>query len=113
MRDMAVPHAKGDPSVRALRAWTGSGPLGLALVGCGRFATFPARAARRMGGVVRIAFAGREYPRRFGGGGLRDGAVAVVAPRQAAFGDLGADKQCGAIHGDIVGRRPCHLVRDD
>jgi predicted dehydrogenase len=73
MRDMAVPHAKGDPSVRALRAWTGSGPLGLALVGCGRFATFHARAARRLGGVVRIAFASRDaaraeaYQRRFGG----------------------------------------------
>src|SRR5689334_22039475 len=26
-----------------------------------------------------ITFAGREYPRRFGGGGLPDGAVAVVA----------------------------------
>jgi predicted dehydrogenase len=73
MRDMAVPHAKGDPSVRALRAWTGSGPLGLALVGCGRFATFHARAARRLGGAVRIAFASRDaaraesYQRRFGG----------------------------------------------
>ena len=70
---MAVPHAKSDPSVRALRAWTGSGPLGLALVGCGRFATFHALAARRLGGAVRIAFASREqsraeaYRRRFGG----------------------------------------------
>jgi predicted dehydrogenase len=70
---MAVPHAKGDPSARALRAWTGSGPLGLALVGCGRFATFHARAARRLGGAVRIAFASRDperaeaYRRRFGG----------------------------------------------
>ena len=70
---MAVPHAKGHPSVRALRAWSGSGPLGLALVGCGRFATFHARAARRLGGAVRIAFASRDparaeaYRRRFGG----------------------------------------------
>jgi UDP-N-acetyl-2-amino-2-deoxyglucuronate dehydrogenase len=70
---MAVPHATGAPSVPALRAWTGSGPLGLALVGCGRFATFHARAARRLGGAVRIAFASRDptraeaYRRRFGG----------------------------------------------
>jgi predicted dehydrogenase len=42
-------------------------------VGCGRFATFHARAARRLGGAVRIAFASRDparaeaYRRRFGG----------------------------------------------
>src|SRR5262249_53549856 len=73
MRGMAAPHTKGDPSVRALRAWTGSGPLRLALVGCGRFATFHARAPRRLGGGVRIAFASRDpaggeaYRRNFGG----------------------------------------------
>jgi UDP-N-acetyl-2-amino-2-deoxyglucuronate dehydrogenase len=73
MRGMAVPHPSGTPSVRALHAWTGSGPLGLGLVGCGRFATFHARAARRLGGAVRIAFASRDparaeaYRRRFGG----------------------------------------------
>jgi predicted dehydrogenase len=70
---MSVPRATGDPSVRALRAWTGSGPLGVALVGCGRFATFHAQAARRLGGAVRLAFASRDaaraegYRRRFGG----------------------------------------------
>jgi predicted dehydrogenase len=70
---MAVPKATGAPSARTLRAWTGSGPLGLALVGCGRFATFHAHAARRLGGAVRIAFASRDlaraeaYRRRFGG----------------------------------------------
>jgi predicted dehydrogenase len=43
------------------------------VVGCGRFATFHARAARRLGGAVRIAFASRDpsraeaYRRRFGG----------------------------------------------
>jgi predicted dehydrogenase len=70
---MAVPHASGASSVRPLQARTGAGPLGLALVGCGRFATFHARAARRLGGAVRIAFASRDpgraeaYRRRFGG----------------------------------------------
>jgi predicted dehydrogenase len=73
MRDMAVPHASGGPSVRPLRASPGSGPLGLGIVGCGRFATFHARAARQLGGSVRIAFASRDparaevYRRRFGG----------------------------------------------
>jgi predicted dehydrogenase len=73
MPDMAVPHASGGPSVGPLRAWAGSGPLGLGIVGCGRFATFHARAARRLGGGVRLAFASRDparaeaYRRRFGG----------------------------------------------
>ena len=70
---MAVPHLDAGPSVRSFRARSGSGPLGLALVGCGRFATFHARAARRLGAAVRIAFASRDparaeaYRRRFGG----------------------------------------------
>ena len=70
---MAVPHSSAGPSVRALRPRTGSGPVGLCMVGCGRFATFHARAARRLGGAVRIAFASRDparaetYRRRFGG----------------------------------------------
>jgi UDP-N-acetyl-2-amino-2-deoxyglucuronate dehydrogenase len=70
---MAVPHASGDTSGRPLHARPGSGPLGLALVGCGRFATFHARAARRLGRGVRIAFASRDltraeaYRRRFRG----------------------------------------------
>jgi predicted dehydrogenase len=70
---MAVSVASGDPSVRLLQARPGSGPLGLGLVGCGRFAAFHARAARRLGGAVRIAFASRDparaeaYRRRFGG----------------------------------------------
>jgi predicted dehydrogenase len=73
MRHMAVPHVSGGPSVRPLRAWSGSGPLGLGILGCGRFATFHARAARRLGGAVRVAFASRDparaeaYRRRFGG----------------------------------------------
>src|SRR5262245_6903509 len=70
---MVVPHVSGGPAVRPFRAWSGSGPLGLGLVGCGRFATFHARAARRIGAGVRIAFASRDparaerYRRRFGG----------------------------------------------
>jgi UDP-N-acetyl-2-amino-2-deoxyglucuronate dehydrogenase len=73
MRDMPVRHATADPSARSFRPWTGSGPIGLALVGCGRFATFHARAAQRLGGAVRLAFASRDparadaYRRRFGG----------------------------------------------
>ena len=50
----ALPTSDG-PSIRPLRARTGSGPLGLGIVGCGRFATFHARAARKLGGAVRIA----------------------------------------------------------
>ncbi len=70
---MAVPNLDAGPSVRPFRARSGSGPLGLAVVGCGRFATFHARAARRLGAAVRIAFASRDparaeaYRRRFGG----------------------------------------------
>ncbi len=72
MRDMAAPPAGGS-SVRPLRASPGRGPLGLGIVGCGRFATFHARAARQLGGAVRVAFASRDparaeaYRRRFGG----------------------------------------------
>ncbi len=70
---MAGPHATGGPSVRPLRARGGAGPIGLAIVGCGRFATFHAQAARQLGGAVRVAFASRDgvraesYRRRFGG----------------------------------------------
>ena len=70
---MAVPNVSGDPSVQSLRARPRSGPLGLGVVGCGRFAAFHARAARRLGGEVRVAFASRDparaeaYRRRFGG----------------------------------------------
>jgi predicted dehydrogenase len=73
MGEMAVPHASGASSVRPLRARTGGGPLGLAVVGCGRFAAFHARAARRLGSAVRVAFASRDptraesYRRRLGG----------------------------------------------
>jgi predicted dehydrogenase len=47
--------------------------LGLCVVGCGRFAGFHARAARRLGETVRVSFASRDarraeaYRRRFGG----------------------------------------------
>jgi UDP-N-acetyl-2-amino-2-deoxyglucuronate dehydrogenase len=65
----------GPPAIagRPLSPRAGPGPMGLALIGCGRFATFHARAARALGGAVRIAFASREraraesYRRRFGG----------------------------------------------
>ena len=72
MRDMAAPPAGGS-SVRPLRASPDRGPLGLAIVGCGRFAVFHARAARQLGGAARVAFASRDparaeaYRRRFGG----------------------------------------------
>lgn len=70
---MAAPDVSGGPSVGRLRARPGSGPLGLGVVGCGRFAAFHAKAARQLGGAVRIAFASRDparaeaYRRRFGG----------------------------------------------
>ena len=70
---MAVSNVSGGPSARMLRARSGSDPLGLGLVGCGRFAAFHARAARRLGGAVRLAFASRDparaeaYRRRFAG----------------------------------------------
>jgi predicted dehydrogenase len=70
---MAAPSASDGSPARVLRARPGSGPLGLGLVGCGRFAAFHARAARRLGGAVRISFASRDparaeaYRRRFGG----------------------------------------------
>jgi predicted dehydrogenase len=73
MRGMAALPASGGASVRPIRARPGSGPIGLGIVGCGRFATFHARAARRLGGAVRTAFASRDaaraeaYRRRFGG----------------------------------------------
>jgi predicted dehydrogenase len=47
--------------------------LGLCIVGCGRFAGFHARAARRLGGAVTLSFASRDphraeaFRRRFGG----------------------------------------------
>jgi predicted dehydrogenase len=47
--------------------------MGLCVVGCGRFATFHARAARRLRGGARLAFASRDparaeaFRRRFGG----------------------------------------------
>jgi predicted dehydrogenase len=70
---MTAPQVSGGPALRSLRARPASGPLGLCLLGCGRFATFHARAAGRLGGAVRLAFASRElaraegYRRRFSG----------------------------------------------
>ena len=70
---MTAPQVSGGPSTRPFHARPGPGPLGLCLVGCGRFATFHAQAARRLGGAVRLAFASRDparaegYRRRFGG----------------------------------------------
>jgi predicted dehydrogenase len=92
MHGMAVPPASGGTSVRPLSARPGSGPLGLAIVGCGRFATFHARAARRLGGAVQVAFASRdqaradEYRRRFGGFAAFGSYEAAAAdPRVAAL----------------------------
>jgi predicted dehydrogenase len=73
MRGMAALPASGGAVFRPLRARAGSRPIGLGIVGCGRFAAFHARAARKLGDAVRIAFASRElaraeaYRRRFGG----------------------------------------------
>jgi predicted dehydrogenase len=90
MRGMAALPTSDGPSIRPLRARTGSGPLGLGIVGCGRFATFHARAARKLGGAVRIAFASRDparaeaYRRRFGG-------FAAFASYEAAAADPRVD----------------------
>lgn len=63
-------------------------PLGLCIVGCGRFATFHAEAARRLGRGVALSFASRDaaraevYRRRFRG-------VAAFGSYEAAAGDPG------------------------
>lgn len=60
--------------------------LGLCIVGCGRFASFHARAARRLGDAVALSFASRDgaraeaYRRRFGG-------VAAFAGYETAAAD--------------------------
>src|SRR6185436_14205249 len=87
---MAAPPSSGGPSIRPLRARTGSGPIGLCIVVCGRFANFHARAARKLGGAVRLAFASRDparaeaYRRRFGG-------FAAFASYEAAAADPRVD----------------------
>jgi predicted dehydrogenase len=58
---------------------------GVCIVGCGRFATFHARAARRLGRRVRLSFASRDparaeaYRRRFGGVRAYDSYEAAAA----------------------------------
>src|SRR5271167_2154806 len=47
-----------------------------------------------------ITITSREDSRVFGWGGLRHGAVAVVFPRQASLGDLGADAGRGEERGN-------------
>jgi predicted dehydrogenase len=70
---MLAPHPSGAPTPPRLRGRPGGGPLGICIVGCGRFATFHARAARGLRGGVRLSFASRQasraeaYRRRFGG----------------------------------------------
>lgn len=66
--------------------------VGLCIVGCGRFATFHARAARGLGGRVALFFASREparaeaYRRRFGGvGAFGDYEAAAVDARVQAL----------------------------
>jgi predicted dehydrogenase len=64
--------------------------LGLCIVGCGRFAGFHARAARRLGRAVAVSFASRDpgraqaYRRRFGG-------VAAFGSYEAAAADPRVD----------------------
>lgn len=59
--------------------------LGLCIVGCGRFAAFHARAARRLGDAVALFFASRDgtraeaYRRRFGGVAAFEGYEAAAA----------------------------------
>ena len=78
----------------------GRGPIGLCVVGCGRFAGFHARAARRLRPRAALSFASRDasraesYRRRFGG-------VAAFGSYEAAAGDR-------AVHGLIV-CTPHHL----
>lgn len=67
-------------------------PLGLCIVGCGRFATFHAAAARRLRGAVSLSFASRDaaraeaYRRRFGGAAAFGGYEAAAAdPRVQAL----------------------------
>ncbi len=68
---MAAPPGEGVLAVRARSSR--ADPLGLCVVGCGRFATFHAAAARRLRRRVRLAFASRDparaeaYRRRFDG----------------------------------------------
>jgi len=75
-------------------------PVGLCIVGCGRFARFHARAARQLGGAVALAFASRDagraeaYRRRFGG--------------VAAFGDYEAAAADPRVHA-LVFCTPHHL----
>jgi predicted dehydrogenase len=97
---MTAPQVSGGLSIRPLHARSGSGPLGLCLVGCGRFAAFHAWAARRLGGAVRLAFASRDplraeaYRRRFGGFG--------------AFGSYEAAAADARVHAMVI-CTPHHL----
>jgi predicted dehydrogenase len=65
-------------------------PLRLCIAGCGRFAAFHARAARRLGRAVLLSFASRDharaegYRRRFGG-------VAAFGSYEAAAADPGVE----------------------
>lgn len=70
---MAGPHPSGGPPAPRIRARPGPRALALCIVGCGRFAAFHARAARRLRRGLRLAFASRDraradaYRRRFRG----------------------------------------------
>ncbi len=75
-------------------------PVGVCIVGCGRFATFHARAARRLGARVALSFASRDAARaeayrcRFGG--------------VAAFGDYEAAAADARVHA-LLFCTPHHL----
>jgi predicted dehydrogenase len=70
---MAAPHRGGGSPAPRIDARPGRRALGLCIVGCGRFARFHARAARRLRCGPRLAFASRDrtraeaYRRRFRG----------------------------------------------
>ncbi len=78
--------------------------VGLCIVGCGRFATFHARAARRLGRGVALSFASRDpacaeaYRRRFGG--------------VAAFGSYDAAAADERVHA-LLFCTPHHLHLDN
>ena len=90
-RPATTPARLGHPAV---------GPVGLCIVGCGRFAAFHAQAARRLRPRVALSFASREasraeaYRRRFGG--------------TAAFGSYEAAARDPRVHALVV-CTPHHL----
>jgi predicted dehydrogenase len=72
------------------RPAAGAATLGLCILGCGRFAAFHARAARRLGPAVAVSFASRE-PGRADAFRHRFGGVAAFGSYEAALADPRVD----------------------